>query len=187
MTAYQLKPNILWPEALHIPNVSVETMFTETMLRFIFEVSEHTDCFRQLCTENGQPCWQDSCVEVFLHSPRDRGYFNFECNSAGFCLGEFGQSRSPRRQFRGDEYKAIKRTVLSSPQLLNDEIHWMLQIEIPRDFIGLGVHDCVMGNLYKCASGAIIPHYLSAFPITSETPDFHRPECFREIQNTTQS
>jgi hypothetical protein len=37
------------------------------------------------------------------------------------------------------------------------------------------------GNLYKCADKSKTPHYLSAFPIETEKPDFHRPEFFQEF------
>ena len=37
------------------------------------------------------------------------------------------------------------------------------------------------GNLYKCADKAKTPHYLSAFPIDTEKPDFHRPEFFQVL------
>ena len=58
---------------------------------------------------------------------------------------------------------------------------WQLDIEIPRAFLGLSPHAPVLGNLYKCASSAPVPHYLCAFPISTPAPDFHRPEFFRDI------
>jgi hypothetical protein len=46
-----------------------------------------------------------------------------------------------------------------------------------RTFEGLTLR----GNLYKCADKSKTPHYLSAFPVETEKPDFHRPEFFHEF------
>ncbi|MBR3471266.1 MAG: hypothetical protein IKH22_01600, partial [Prevotella sp.] len=35
--------------------------------------------------------------------------------------------------------------------------------------------------VYKCGDCLSVPHYLSLFPITTERPDFHRPEFFQDI------
>jgi hypothetical protein len=178
---YTLHSNPQWPQADAIPRVTVNCDFRPDCLIFCFEVHEPAECFRCECHQNGQPCWQDSCAEIFLNSPANGGYYNFECNSAGFCLAEFGQSRAPRRQFAREQYDLFRRRVLIPPESGADTLHWMISIEIPRSLIGLGPDDLICGNLYKCASNAQIPHYLSAFPIRTERPDFHRPEFFQTM------
>jgi tRNA-dihydrouridine synthase A len=59
-----------------------------------------------------------------------------------------------------------------------------VELEIPLALIG-GLPTC--GNLYKCGDKTPQPHYLSAFPIQSEKPDYHRPECFRPLFQSTLS
>ena len=172
-----LSPQPQWPAAPAIPRVSVRCTADETALRFAFDVSEPPECHRCLCAHDGAPCWQDSCVEVFLRS--GDGYYNFECNSDGFCLGEFGASRSPRRALTPHEYAQIHRTAHKTTH--GGIVLWQLDIEIPRAFLGLSPQDPIEGNLYKCASSAPVPHYLCAFPISTPAPDFHRPEFFRDI------
>lgn len=180
---YELKSNPQWPLVSMLPKTTAETMFNESVLSFTFDVVEPQNCFRQVCFKDGNPCWQDSCVEVFLASPARNGYFNFETSSSGACLAEFGQSRAPRRVFMPEEYTQIRRTVIIEPKPTEPFIHWTLKIEIPRVLLGISAQDKVFGNLYKCASNAKNPHYLSAFPVYTETPDFHRPEFFRELKD----
>ncbi len=175
-THYTLKAQPHWPEARQIPHVTVDCTADAQMLRFSFDVTEPLGCFRQICRRDGDPCWQDSCVEVFLRS--GTGYYNFECNSAGCCLGEYGASRSPRRPFSAEEYAQIRRTAHCR---IGSAARWQLEIAMPREFVGLLPEEEVVGNLYKCASNAEIPHYLCAFPVLTPTPDFHRPEFFASL------
>ena len=60
---------------------------------------------------------------------------------------------------------------------------WGMTVQIPATLFGLKSFDGIVlkGNLYKCADKAKTPHYLSAFDIETEKPDFHRPEFFREF------
>ena len=38
--------------------------------------------------------------------------------------------------------------------------------------------DVLKANFYKCGDKLSVPHYLSWNPVTTEKPDFHRPEYF---------
>lgn len=171
-----------WKYEEPVPEVTVEINKSLDYLSFCFDVKEHSDCFRQVCVKDGDPCWQDSCVEVFIQSPKLGGYFNFETNSAGVTLAEFGQSRENRHRFEPEEYTILKRHVILAPVKEHDErIHWSVKIEIPLSLLGIEYTDSVFGNLYKCASNAIHPVYLLLFPIDTPKPDYHRPEFFRKI------
>ena len=177
---YTLTPNPLWTPDPQQPKVTADIEIDHQTLFVTFDVIEMPSNFRCECTQDGDPCWQDSCVEVFLKA--DTGYFNFEFNSAGCCLAEHGLSRSPRRRFEADEYALILRRVLQSPQTMTDgKIHWSLHVEIPRKILNLPSNSPILGNLYKCASCAEIPNYLSVFPIETPAPDFHRPEFFQKL------
>jgi len=37
-------------------------------------------------------------------------------------------------------------------------------------------------NVYKCASGLSVKHYVTWRPIQTPTPDYHRPEFFGEVR-----
>ncbi len=146
---------------------------------FHFVVDESTACFRLEHRHDGDACWQDSCVEVFLQSGADpTQYFNFECNAGGAILAECGVGRADRRRFEPDEYAKIARRAVIRQQNAS-RVSWELTVWIPDELIGRPAK--LVGNLYKCASNAACPHYLSLFPIEAPKPDFHRPEAFREI------
>ena len=171
----------LFPKGV-IPNVTCKATREQGMLSFLFDITEPESCYRGECRHNGDPCWQDSCVEVFISSPSRGGYYNFECNSYGFALAEFGSQRQNRTLMDKDFYRAFKRELYErshAPHL--SLIQWTINIIIPLDLIGIGETEPVRGNLYKCASNAQTPHYLMAFPIDTPAPDFHRPEFFRNV------
>ena len=177
---YKLLPNPSWhPHDKALP-VSVECVRNFEYLEFTFNVIEPPDCFRLECTKDGDPCWQDSCVEVFIAS--HNGYYNIETNAAGKSLAEFGSSRNGRRQFEPLEYYSLQRRVLMEPTARPDgQIQWVLQLRISNEKLQLSPVELVIGNLYKCGSMARIPTYLCAFKVDTPTPDFHRPEFFRNI------
>ena len=176
---YILKNNPCWPVPEFIPEASVKCEFDAKTLSFEFSVSEPPECFRMQCQKDGEPCWQDSCVEIFVHSPSRGMYYNFECSCTGFCLAEYGTQRANRIQF--ENYDDIHRIWQRRPELIEGRYYWALKVVISRELIGLKPDESVCGNLYKCASGAACPHYLTLFPIDTPTPDFHRPEFFKPI------
>ena len=180
---FDLIENPDWHGEIAGLEVTAEFARHEDRLEVVFEVAEPMACYRRCCEKDGDPCWQDSCVEVFVASPRHGGYYNFELNSAGVCLAEFGQGREGRRRFLPEEYARVARSVEVAPHETDDgRMIWRLRVAIPLDLIGLEAGDAVCGNLYKCASGAECPHYLMAFPVRAAKPDFHRPECFGVLE-----
>lgn len=174
---YILKQNPHWPQAECVPEVRAECSLSPQILGFEFIVSDPPECFRRACKADGDPCWQDSCVEIFVNAPSRGIYYNFECSCSGFCLAEFGTQRNDRIHF--DNYRDIHRTWIQKPEFSQGRCHWHIKIEIPRSLINLSPDETVCGNLYKCASAAPCPHYLTLFPIKTKTPDFHQPEFFK--------
>jgi hypothetical protein len=150
-----------------------------------FAVKEAHCCFCQSKEHDGEEVWQDSCVEVFLKMLDGGGeYANFEFNSKGVCYAARGKDRQNRTELSKDEYIQIKRKPVGV-STEGDFCKWTLSVQIPG--VLLGTADCdlqklpVEGNLYKCADHAAQPHYLSAFPINTSKPDFHRPEFFSSL------
>jgi len=169
-----------WQSAPVDCKTHVECSFNCSDFVFKFFVDEAADCFRLEHHQDGDECWQDSCVEVFLQSGWDNTqYFNFECNAAGAVLGELGSSRANRTRFSAQQYAQITRQahIIS----LNERVTWTFELRVPSHFININHPLALTGNLYKCASKAKCPHYLSAFDIPSSVPDFHRPEGFKKI------
>ena len=60
---------------------------------------------------------------------------------------------------------------------------WEVSYRIPLSFLRLFLPEfafagVLRANVYKCGDMAEREHYLSWNPVTSETPDFHRPQDF---------
>jgi hypothetical protein len=180
-----LKPNPAWTngQTAPLPAVLANTAISSETFLVEFTVEEPIDCFRAEVTENNGRSWEDSCVEVFLQDPAGSGeYFNFETTSRGFMLAARGMDREHRQALPTATIDKIRRT-RQTASVVGNLVCWGMSIEIPAEIFGIpsfdGIH--LRGNLYKCADKAKTPHYLSAFPIETERPDFHRPEFFQEF------
>lgn len=176
-----LKPNMKWTanQGIIHPMVTVEFSWTPRAITVKFTVEEPVDCYRAAVQEDNGRSWEDSCVEIFLQNPANPAeYFNFETTSRGFMLAARGQSRENRQTLPLETIAKIHRTS-STPSIQDDSVYWSMTVEIPAEIFGINSFEAPpRGNLYKCADKANTPHYLSAFRIETEKPDFHRPEFF---------
>ena len=161
------------------PMVTAELSQTPNSVIVKFTVEEPLDCYRAAVQEDNGRSWEDSCVEVFLQNPANPAeYFNFETTSRGFVLAARGICRNNRQTLPLETIAKIKRSG-TAPSIQDDSVYWSMTIEIPAEIFGIkSFKEPLRGNLYKCADKANTPHYLSAFPIETEKPDFHRPEFF---------
>lgn len=165
-----------------LPEVHVFFEVESYFLRVSFSVKERESCFRNEVKNHGGSSFEDSCVETFLmfpdHSPV---YTNFEFTSRGYCLAARGESRFPRIGFSPKEYDLMKITTAFSQK--EGSVFWKLTAEIPCElFFPTSRNlqeETISGNFYKCADLSASPHYLSLFPISTERPDFHRPDFFQ--------
>jgi len=162
--------------------VSAELSCTPKTFTVKFTVEEPVDCYRAAVQQDNGRSWEDSCVEIFLQNPANPAeYFNFETTSRGFVLAARGTGRENRQTLPLDEIAKIRRTS-TAPNIMDNSICWSMTIEIPAEIFGIKkIEAQLRGNLYKCADKANTPHYLSAFPIETEKPDFHRPEFFQVL------
>lgn len=178
----RLTPNPHWPIPAQISKTRVVCRRNHAYASFQFDVVESDACFRCQCQNDGDPCWQDSCVEIFVASSDRRAYWNFETNARARMLVQFGSSRSERVTLKPEDYAAVRRfELIPFTQQPDGMYHWAVQIDIPLEWLGFHDFTPFVGNLYKCASLARAPHYLALFPIDTPDPDFHRPEFFKNI------
>lgn len=180
-----LRPNMNWDanKGTELPTVMANVTTERDFVQVEFVVEEPLDCFRAEVTEDGGHCWEDSCVEVFLQNPAmPDEYFNFETTSRGCLLAAHGPNRENRALLTPEQLALVERTKQLA-SIVGDFICWGMTIRIPASIFGLRSFEgtALRGNLYKCADKAKAPHYLSAFPIETERPDFHRPEFFQEL------
>ena len=178
-----LKPNLSWTanQNKSLPTVQAQVSLQDNRLQVDFVVEEPLDCFRAEVREDNGSIWEDSCVEIFLRNPKNPAeYFNFEVTSRGFILAARGADRQNREKLPAEALAKIQREKQLA-SVAGNLICWGMTVTIPPEIFGLESFEGVSleGNLYKCADKAKSPHYLSAFPINTEKPDFHRPEFFQ--------
>lgn len=127
---------------------------------------------------------EDSCMEFFFClQPTDGRYFNFELNPNGCSYIGFGLGRNDSiRLLPNDEDELLDK------QVLRHQDGWELRYQIPLSFLRifypgytLAPGQTLRGNCFKCGDLTPRPHYFSWNPVTSETPDFHRPCDFGEM------
>lgn len=134
------------------------------------------------------PVSEDSCVEFFVSpEPGSRNYWNFEFNCIGTVLAEYHPDGAPARFLTPEELSGIKvyASVGTRPfQEVEGSFIWSIVAAIPLSLLGLEYDGTAMklrANFNKCASATSQPHYLSWAPISTPTPDFHRPEFFADL------
>lgn len=134
------------------------------------------------------PVYRDSAMEVFLAFTEegevltnDCMYTNFEINSNGAMLANYGAGRKNRRFISDEQYEltGVKATI--------ENERWYLEVLFPEsylkeicDFEAVKQGKVFCCNFYKIAESEEIQHFGSYSPIQSETPNFHLPVCFAE-------
>lgn len=131
------------------------------------------------------PVYKDSAMEIFLAFPGDEElsnecmYTNFEINSKGKMLANYGKGRKGRQFISDEDYE------LSGVKAEVEEEKWYLEVLFPEsylnkicDFSRVKAGQEFYCNFYKIAESQEILHFGSFSPIESETPNFHLPVCF---------
>lgn len=135
----------------------------------------------------GDPVYKDSCMEFFFSADGGNHYVNFEMNSAGALLSEFGTKDFPRTPI--SEFITPPKP---SASISEDGSEWTAELFIPSSDIKtlfgteIGPGSTITGNFYKCGDDTEIPHFGMWNEIDSDTPCFHLPQFFAPmtIQNT---
>lgn len=174
-TQFPYKPDCRFKIARSLDSLFIHFKVTEKNIKAIYK-TDH------------EPVWEDSCVEFFCRLPEQKNYFNFEFNCIGTCLATNREGRSENIiPFTKEQLNCIKRYASLGNTPFDEKegiFEWKLTIEIPLFLIGAipgKIPDKLNANFYKCGDGTSTPHYLSWSLISTETPDFHRPEYFGDI------
>ena len=134
---------------------------------------------RITATELNDTVCVDSCMEFFFTpNTEDKNYINIEINPAGISYVSLGEERHGRRKLD------IRGEGIEIETLIRPLEGWELMLFVPYSFLGKyfsTVSDVFLGNFYKCGDKTVRQHYSTWNRVTTERPDYHRPECFGKI------
>ena len=160
------------------PEAKFTLAHTDEMLYVRFEVKGEVPLATK--TNDLELVNEDACVEMFMGNADNTRYWNFEFTPAGVCNAS---NRKERKvdvvRLNQEQLQSIKRFPV---QLC--AAHWSLLVGIPFALIELDLaHEHARrANFYKCGDKTAMKHYASWNAIEAETPAFHLPEFFGEIQ-----
>lgn len=170
-----------WQEQFpYCPHVEFAIAHCGNAILLHYRVTEQA--IRATCTDDNQRIWEDSCVEFFVSPQNDDNYYNIECNCEGHLLVGGGPVNTERERSSMEVMKAVQRHAF--PAVTTEEgTSWQLSLLIPLSTFFLHQIDTLSGrsmraNFYKCGDLLPVPHFLSWNPVTTEKPNFHRPDCF---------
>ena len=132
-------------------------------------------------TEPLSPVWEDSCLELFFMPEGEERYLNFEINPNGCLHIGFGPDRNDRVVIYREDMKEY-----FDIRTRRTDDGWEASYSIPLEFLNIFYGDFsfsgkLRANVYKCGDAAEHRHYLSWSPVSSDKPDFHRPQDFGEM------
>ena len=187
--AYTSIDNVNWPDAYpYKPRVEFAAAHTGDALLLQCRVEEQS--VRAIARQDHEHIWEDSCVEFFCMPAGDGIYYNVECNCTGKLLVAVGKDRNERLAAPAEIMQSIDRWASLGTTPFDTRLEptkWELALRLPiaaffkhkfDSFDGL----TASGNFYKCGDCLPVPHFISWNPITTENPDFHRPEFFGQIK-----
>ena len=124
------------------------------------------------------PVCRDSCLEFFFMPETEDRYFNFEINPNGCLYIGFGHGREDSTAlYRNGMEQLFDIRTAGTPD--GWEVYYRIPLSFLRLFLPLFTFTgAFRANVYKCGDLTEHEHYLSWNPVTSETPDFHRPADF---------
>jgi hypothetical protein len=156
---------------------------------FLIRFYVRGNLLKAVYSEDQSPVHKDSCVEFFCQVPGNDYYTNFEFNCIGTCSASRRKSRNDDVQlFDSTQMNSIKRLPSIGRRAFNEMqgmFEWELTVEIPMKLMGIDTDNLpekIFANFYKCADDTDSPHFVSWNPITTDSPDFHRPEFFGELE-----
>ena len=174
-TEYSYRPESIFYIARSSDSLFIKFKVTETNLRAIYSTDQ-------------DPVYEDSCVEFFCKMPDRNSYMNFEFNCIGTCIATTRKGRDIEVvPFSSGQLEKIQRFSSLGHQTFSQKegfFNWELTVKIPFIILGIDPNNLpekLLGNFYKCADGTTSPHFVSWSSISTETPDFHRPEYFGKL------
>lgn len=170
----------------------VEGIVLNTGTSFYVQLKAYEKEIKATYRQINDDVYKDSCLEFFLNPDPSHGerYMNFEFNPLGTLLLCIGKNRFDRKAITNVSPKLFSINSSLDEESIRDykDSFWSIEFEIPFDFLedhygkmGFNSGSKMSSNFYKCGDETSNPHFGCWNPVTSEYPDFHRPECFGEL------
>jgi len=176
-----------WPKEYSYRPISIFNIARSKDSIYI-KYNVHGSMIRAIYPNDQEPVNEDSCVEFFCKLPEDDSYMNFEFNCIGTCKASKRISRnidvvpySKEALLQIERCPSVGRRAFKE---MEGMFEWDLTVKIPFQILNIDPNhlpEKLLGNFNKCADGTDSKHYVTWSPITSEKPDFHRPEFFGEL------
>lgn len=144
---------------------------------------------RAVFENRDDPVYRDSCLEFFLCPVEGSAvpYINFEMNSKGVLLSEFGSGRgSARKKIASLSSEIPSVTAFSAEE--NGETAWGVSLFISEKLLSdltgkeFKVRPMTLrGNFYKCGDDTPVPHFGAFSPVGPVEKGFHNPDMFANL------
>jgi hypothetical protein len=165
----------LWLESDHI-HTAAQICYDDEAL-YVKMQSYEKNIRAEHSSPLGMVC-EDSCMEFFFcPEPDDDRYINFEINPNCCTYIGVGSGRADNVRLA-----PTNEAELFDKKAVRSQDGWAVTYRIPVSFLRalfpgyeLTPGKVIRANCYKCGDLTEKEHYLSWNPVTSKTPDFHRP------------
>lgn len=185
---YTQVTHVNWPKAFpYKPTMTFAATHTGDAILLHYRVEEQS--VRAVARQDHEHIWEDSCAEFFIMPAEDGIYYNVECNCTGKLLVAAGKGRSERLPAPAEIMHGTDRWASLGTEPFDTRpvpTRWELALRLPLDIFFLHKFKSLdglkaRGNVYKCGDMLPVPHFISWSAISTENPDFHRPEFFGQM------
>lgn len=186
---FQPIATVNWPDEYpYCPEAAFRMAWCPEGLLVHYRVKEQS--VRAHYADDGGRVWTDSCVECFIRNADTDVYYNIECNCIGALLAASGDGRHDRVPIAPEQRSAVLRWASLGGEAFEERCEptsWEVALVIPAALftvypLRLESGATLRANFYKCGDELSVPHFLSWNPIGVSQPDFHRSECFGELE-----
>ncbi len=172
-----------WGMDQYVPETYANLVYDETGFTIKLVVKETNPQTEK--KHHQEAVCQDSCVEFFANFDPEHSdkYLNLEVNAIGTMYAAFRPHRYEFEPLTREEIEGLHIKPVIKEECWHVSYHISLEL-LQKKYPGFTMENCkyIKGNMYKCGDKNRPKHYLSLFPIETESPDFHRPEYFGVIK-----
>jgi hypothetical protein len=183
----QLIDNSPWPEYKSTAKAGFSIAHNGNSILIRYEVEEKE--LKSITRDYNQNVHKDNCVEFFISfGTNGIAYYNIELNCLGSLKIGYGVGRGKRLPLAAEFLDQVR--INTSINYTRDNgsnlVKWQLLLNIPATVFSEDTITSFNGisckaNFYKCGDDLPDPHFLCWNRIEVESPDFHRPEYFGQL------